>query len=222
MPETPAEFGCVFDCDGTLIDSMVAWREVEDELARLAGVKLTKEQTDLITTLTLPEVGDFFHDQLGVGNSPQDVLDLVDEFMADFYSNRAKPRPGALEFVQVLAARGVPMAVASSTPSALLRAGIEHAGFAPYMRAVVSVDDVGHSKREPHVYDCARESLGTPRHCTFGFEDAAYALDTLRTAGYRTVGVYDCDLSGTYEQLLSAADRTVRSFHELNSERFPE
>lgn len=221
MVETSAEFGCIFDCDGTLIDSMVAWREVEDELARLAGVELTKEQTDLITTLTLPEVGEFFHGQLGVGNSPQGVLDLIGEFMADFYGNRAQPRAGALEFVQALAARGVPMAVASSTPSALLRAGIEHAGFAPYMRAVVSVDDVGHSKREPHVYDCARASLGTPRHRTFGFEDAAYALGTLRAAGYRTVGVYDCDLSGTYEQLASVAERTVCSFRELNGERFP-
>ena len=214
------EFGCIFDCDGTLIDSMVAWRQVEDELARRAGVTLTKQQTDLITTLTLPEVGDLFHREFGLGESAQDVLDIIDCFMGDFYSNKAEPRPGALEFVQNLHARGIPMAVASSTPSELLQAAVAHAGFAPYMQAVVSVDDVGHAKREPHVYDYARSFLGTRRDNTFGFEDAAYALVTLKDAGYRTVGVYDCDLSGTREQLQQLADVYAESFRELDGKTF--
>lgn len=214
------EFGCIFDCDGTLVDSMVAWREVEDELARRAGVVLTKQQTDLITTLTLPEVGDLFHREFGLGDSAQDVLDVIDEFMGDFYTNRAEARPGALEFVKALDARGIPMAVASSTPSALLKAAIAHAGFEPYMRAVISVDDVGHSKREPHVYDHARSYLGTERQNTFGFEDAAYALNTLNDAGYRTVGIYDCDLSGTKDQLKQLAERYIESFEEVSGKTF--
>lgn len=214
------DFGCIFDCDGTLIDSMVAWREVEDELARRAGVTLTKQQTDLITTLTLPEVGDLFHEEFGLGESAQDVLDVIDQFMGDFYTNRAQARPGALEFVRTLHERDIPMAVASSTPSELLRAAIEHARFAPYMRAVISVDDVGHSKREPHVYDHARSFLGTQRENTFGFEDAAYALVTLDDAGYRTVGVYDCDLSGTRDQLKQLAGVYAESFEELDGETF--
>ena len=35
--------GVIFDCDGTLIDSMDAWRDLEGELGRRAGVELTSE-----------------------------------------------------------------------------------------------------------------------------------------------------------------------------------
>lgn len=212
--------GIVFDCDGTLIDSMSAWRELEEGLARRAGAVLTKQDTDALTTMTIPECAAYLHGRFGLGVSSADVEGMIDEFMADYYANRAVAKPGVLEFVRALDACGVPMAVASSTPSALLQAGVASAGLAPYMRAIVSVDDVGKSKREPVVYDRARESLGTTRAQTWGFEDALYAIRTLRTAGYRTFGIYDCDLSGTCEQLAAEADCFARSFTEVTAKGF--
>lgn len=213
-------FGVIFDCDGTLIDSMGAWRELEADLARRVGAELDKEDTDALTTMSIPECGAYLHGKFGLGESPEEVVGTIDDFMMDYYANRSVARPGALRFVRGLADAGVPMAVASSTPSALLRAGIEHAGFAPYMRAIVSVDDVGKSKREPAVYDRAREALGTTRAQTWGFEDATYALRTLNAAGYHTFGVYDCDLSGTFEELAGEADMVARSFEAVSAADF--
>ncbi len=165
--------GVVYDCDGTLIDSMGVWRALEDELAAQGGFALTKADTDHITTLTIPECGDFFHEKFGLGASGAAVKGMIDEFMMDFYANRAQERPGALAFVRALAERGVPQSVASSTPAPLLRAGLAHAGFAPYLADIVSVDDVGASKREPAVYDRAREPLGTTRAQTWGLRGRA-------------------------------------------------
>lgn len=213
--------GVIFDCDGTLVDSMGVWRELEDELARRADVELTRADTDELTTLTIPECGAFFHERFGLGKDAADVVGMIDEFMMEFYRERSTARPGALAFVKGLAERGVPMSAASSTPKPLLVAGLEHCGFAPYLLDIVSVDDVGKSKREPAVYDRARESLGTAREETWGFEDSSYALRTLRGAGYRTVGIYDCDLSGTYDDLQILADIAIRSFEELDSAMFP-
>ena len=47
--------GVIFDCDGTLIDSMMVWREAESALARRAGVTLTANDTDALTAMTIPE-----------------------------------------------------------------------------------------------------------------------------------------------------------------------
>lgn len=210
--------GVIFDCDGTLIDSMAAWRELEEDLARQAGATLTKKDTDALTTMTIPECGSYMHGRFGLGKSGADVEDMINAFMSDYYANRAVAKPGVLEFVRALDELGVPMAVASSTPSALLRAGVASAGLAPYMRAVVSVDDVGKSKRDPMVYDRAREALGTVREQTWGFEDALYAIRTLKRAGYRTFGIYDCDLSGTREELAAEADRFAESFARVRVE----
>ena len=51
-------------------------------------------------------------------------------------------------------------------------------------------------------------------------EDAIYAVRTLARAGYGTVGVYDHDLSGTWGQLSAEADLAIRSFEDLDAERF--
>lgn len=215
-----SRIGVIFDCDGTLLDSMGVWREVEGELARRAGVTLTAADVDELTTLTIPECGAFFHERYGLGESNEAVVRTIDELMLDFYRTRAEARPGALAFVRGLAERGVRMSVASSSPLPYLQAGLARCGFAPYLDAVVSVDDVGKSKREPAVFDRAREAMGTPLATTWGVEDSVYAVRTLRDAGYRTLGIYDCDISGTPEQLETAADRFIASFEELDAEEF--
>lgn len=212
--------GVIFDCDGTLIDSMDAWRDLEGELGRRAGAELTSEDRQTLCTLNIPESAQYFHDRFGLGASGDEVVGMMDEIMLDFYGNRAVARPGALAFIEGLARHGVVMSVASSSPKPYLEAGLVCAGIAPYLEAVVSVEDVHSNKRNPKVYDHTRDLMGTSTSLTWGFEDAIYAVRTLARAGYGTVGVYDHDLSGTWGQLSAEADLAIRSFEDLDAERF--
>lgn len=212
--------GVIFDCDGTLIDSMDAWRDLEGELGRRVGVELTSEDRQTLCTLNIPESAQYFHDRFGLGASGDEVVGMMDEIMLDYYGHRAVARPGALAFIDGLARHGVVMSVASSSPKPYLEAGLACAGIAPYLEAVVSVEDVHSSKRNPKVYDHTRNLMGTSTALTWGFEDAIYAVRTLARAGYGTVGVYDHDLSGTWGQLSAEADLAIRSFEDLDAERF--
>lgn len=212
--------GAIFDCDGTLMDTMGLWTAMEDELAARAGHRLSEEEVAALRTYTLEESAAFFHDRLGLGASRREVTELIVERLAHHYATRAKLRDGALEFVRRLAEAGVPCAVASSSPHSMLDPGLACTGLAPYIRAVVSTDDVGSSKRTPAAYDRALELIGTPRGATWVFEDAIYALRTARGAGYRTVGMWDRDDSGTFEELSGVADVAVRGWDELDAERF--
>ena len=212
--------GVIFDCDGTLIDSMDAWRDLEGELGRRVGVELTSEDRQTLCTLNIPESAQYFHDRFGLGASGDEVVGMMDEIMLDFYGHRAVARPGALAFIAGLARHGVVMSVASSSPKPYLEAGLACAGIAPYLEAVVSVEDVHSNKRNPKVYDHTRDLMGTSTSLTWGFEDAIYAVRTLARAGYGTVGVYDHDLSGTWGQLSAEADLAIRSFEDLDAEMF--
>ncbi|WP_296011516.1 HAD family phosphatase [uncultured Adlercreutzia sp.] len=215
-----SEIGIIFDCDGTLVDSMGAWHDVDRTLCAEAGIQLTEADADAITTMSLEEASAYLHEQCGLGESTAAVMDLIFERMRAFYANDVEAKPGALAFVRALHERGVPMAVASSTSPDMLRTCLDRCGFTPYLRAIVSVDDLNTSKREPAVYDYARSFLGTERANTWGFEDAAYALDTLRDAGYRTAAIYDNDISGTREALIARADFLIPTFEALDPETF--
>lgn len=217
MGQTNSEIGVIFDCDGTLVDSMDAWRHVEESIANMAGITLSKEDTDALTTMSIPECGEYLHGKFGVAESGEAVETIINTMMLEFYQTKAAAKPGTLEFVKELAAAGAPMCVASSTPNEPLDAGIANAGFAPYMQAVLSVDDVGHSKREPHIYLRACEIMGTDPQNTWVCEDAAYALTTAREAGFHTLGVFDCDLSATWEQIVELAELPIRSFEDISA-----
>ncbi len=210
--------GAIFDCDGTLLDTMGLWHTMEAELARMVDHELTAEEVDLLCTFTLPETARYFHERYGLGENTAEVERLVNEMAVEFYRTKARPRPGALDFLQALKDAGVPCAIASSSPHSMLDPGVEATGLAPYISHVVSVDDVGVSKREPAAYDRARELLGTPLEATWVFEDAAYAVKTARNAGYPTVAIWDCDESGTFEELSRLADLAVRSYGEIDVE----
>ncbi|MEG0323079.1 MAG: HAD family phosphatase [Raoultibacter sp.] len=212
--------GVIFDCDGTLLDSMESWRIVEDSILVSGGVEPSDKITAELGPLTIPEAGAHLHEKYGIGTSGEDVKRMIDEGMLDYYRNEVEPREGALEFVRALHEAGVKCSVASSSPQPYLQAGLEYTGFTPYLEAIVSVDDVGRSKREPAVFDEARRLMGTALEDTWGFEDSLYAVHTLNNAGYKSVGIYDTDLAGTFEELQATADIAVRTFEALDVKTF--
>ena len=212
--------GVIFDCDGTLLDSMGMWHSLDDRIAERAGVVFTKADRDIFTSSTLDESADHMHMKYGIGTSGSHVAQMIKDELMGYYESEATTRAGVDDLVRGLHELGIPMAVASSTPSEYLLVGLETVGLAPYFESVVSVEDIRSSKREPLVYDKARESLGTARELTWGVEDAAYALQTLMRAGYRTCGIYDTDIAGTFEQLSEFSELTLRSFDHITPQTF--
>lgn len=219
MPDNNS-IGIIFDCDGTLLDSMGVWHDMDVRLAERVGVEFTPEDSAFLTRSNIYECGNYLFEKYGLGASGADVVDIINTYMMEFYKNEATPRPGAMEFVRGLYELGIPMSVASSTVPELLHQGLETSGFLPYFRAVVSVDDVGSSKREPAVYDMARKPLGTTREQTWGFEDAIYAVRTLNASEYKTCGIYGDDISGKADELQRESDLFITDFTNITPTDF--
>lgn len=196
----------IFDFDGTLAESMGVWRGLEEDLCRMSGAEDTEQVVRDLCPLTIPEVAAYFHEGFGLAESNEAVIAIIDDIMSQRYAHDVIAKPGALDLVRALHEAGIPMVVVSSTPHHLLDIGLGALGMAPYMTGVVSVDDVGHSKREPHAFMEACRIVGAEPFETLVFEDSVYAIETAKAAGMATFGVFDMDESGTVEQLREAAD----------------
>jgi len=205
----------VIDCDGTLLDSMPAWDKAEAELISRSNMPFTMEMLTEIRAAPMYEGCRIFHERYGVGNSVDDVVELMDELLLGGYANDVEPVVGAPEFVRAAKAADVPLAVASSSPQRFLQAGLKRTGLIDLFDEVVSTEDVLISKEDPAFFLKVLELLDAPLEGAWGVDDAIYAIRTMKQAGLRTIAKYDSPSTGTYDELLAEADITIREFKEL-------
>ena len=191
MSSKRAITGAIFDCDGTLLDSLPRWRGVEQMLAHEAGAVVTPEESDLFVSFTIPEVAQYFHEHFGLGANVSAVVGMIDDYMMAYYEGAAQLLPGVGTLLESCASNGVRMSVASSSAHLYLETGLKRVGVFDLFDAVLSVDDVAASKREPLIFARAREAMDTDIPLTWGFDDSVYAIQTMRDAGFPVVGIFD-------------------------------
>lgn len=211
--------GAILDFDGTLVDSLDAWRDLESVLLKESDVSVTLEDRAQFTTFTLDETAQWFHENGGLGRSAADVRQIMDDYMVAYLSRSTRVLPGVRSFLDSCAQHGIKMSVASSSPQLYLRTALEATGLMPYFTQVLSVEDIGGSKREPRIFDIAREFMGTDKEATWGFDDSLYALRVLRNAGYPTVGIYDPHEQIPFDSWKDHVTIVVGSFEELSIDR---
>lgn len=214
--------GFIFDMDGCLLDSIKAWHEVDRRLCESAGISLTKEERDKLSTLTLEEAAVWFHERFGIMGSGEEVVRTMGGYLLDFYEREVEANPGAVGFVGALHEAGVPLCVLSSSPQAFLRGGLEHAGLSRFFGddLVISAEDRGWAKRKTDTFEKVCALMGTKPGETWLFDDSWYAVASARDAGLRTVGVFSSDLCGTHEELARHSNYVVDSFAELDPNHF--
>ena len=125
---------------------------------------------------------------------------------------RAGPPPvrGVVAFVDELAARRVPRAVATSASRYDADRLLGRTGLRDRFDVVVTAEDVRRGKPDPEVYLLAARGLGLPpAHCLV-FEDAVVGVQAARSAGMRVIGVSTTH-SGT-ELRAAGAERAVEHF----------
>lgn len=194
---TPKAF--IFDCDGTLIDSMGVWLGVQPRLLASYGVEgLTSDDFAEFEHLSVEDECAAYHERWGVGDSAEEVYDRLMGLLEDAYRHEVPARPGMAAFVEGAAAAGIPMAIATSTPEHLVRAGLAHVGVENFFENVTTTGMAGASKQHPDVYDLALRRLCEERGLSvpapgevWVFEDAVFGLKSSGAAGYRRVGIFD-------------------------------
>lgn len=185
--------GAIFDCDGTLLDSMCMWNSVFARLVESYGIDPTPELIARIEAATLPHTSEMLHEDYGAGASSQEVLDHIHSVVLNEYVTNIKEMPGARAFVESLAAEGIPMIVASSTTSSVLRHVLAHFKLDKYFIDIICTAEVrdGRDKDFPDVYLEALSRLGTPIEETWVFEDAPFAVRSSRSAGFHVAGIHN-------------------------------
>jgi HAD superfamily hydrolase (TIGR01509 family) len=182
--------GYIFDCDGTLVDSMplhfrawmasfvhheAPWHWTEDEFYANAGVP------DRVTVMEL-------NARYGVSLDP----DSIHEFKAEWYSRHLAdlaPVPAVAALAKRYHEEGRKISVASGSDLSLVAPSLEVAGLAPLFDIVITPADVKRGKPAPDMFLLAAERMGVdPADCLV-FEDGKPGIEAAEAAGMKWVFV---------------------------------
>jgi HAD superfamily hydrolase (TIGR01509 family) len=195
----------IFDCDGTLVDSEPLARLAWERALAPYGYALTDADAEACVGLPYPRVHEYFAARV--------TLPAAEPFWTEFsgelftlIDTELAPFDDAVDAARELRSRGVPVAVASSSPRERLERTLGRAGLLDAFDVVVAGDEVEHGKPAPDMFLLAAARLGVRPSACVVIEDSPPGVQAGRAAGMFTLAV--CRVPGT-EASLAAADRVV-------------
>jgi HAD superfamily hydrolase (TIGR01509 family) len=195
----------IFDCDGTLVDSEPLARTAWERALEPYGYEVTEADVEACIGRPFPRVHAYFaervalpgHDEMWAAFSSR-LFELIDAELVPF--------DDAIDAARELRSRGVPVAVASSSPRERLQRTLGRAGLLDAFDVVVAGDEVTHGKPAPDMFLLAAARLGVSPSTCIVIEDSPPGVQAGIAAGMFTLAV--CRVPGT-EASLAAADRVV-------------
>ncbi len=212
----------VFDLDGTLIDSMRIWQEVDEEFFARRNMPVPEHYQAEIAHLGFRASAEFTVAKYLPQESVPAVLEEWRAQVAGKYASADAERyfkAGAQAYVRALHAAGVRLGVATASAPELFLPVLEAGGIRELFSAFTTVDEAGAHKGCTDIFFLSAQKLGAePAQCAV-FEDNLTALRAAKRAGMFTVGVFDEAARDTAPQLMAEADVFVRTFSELENYR---
>lgn len=210
--------GAIFDMDGTLLDSMPVWDQLSQRFLGQYGVDVTKADYEAIEGTTQLQGAQYFIDTYPfLPLTAETLITGLDKLITARYEQLARPKEGVRPFLEGLRARGVKLAIATLTARHHAEKALRDRGLLQYFEFMLTIEDVGVSKREPDIYLAAADRLGLLPACCVVFEDAPYAGQTAKKAGFRVCGMAEPAYAEGERLLRAASDWFVeRSFDELS------
>jgi mannitol-1-/sugar-/sorbitol-6-/2-deoxyglucose-6-phosphatase len=203
----------IYDLDGLLIDSEPCWVQAEMEALRSVGVPLTAERCLETTGLRLDEAVAYWavrHPWTTV--SHEEVVRRILERVLALLAARAPLKAGVRESLAVVRAAGLRVAVASSSPLALIEGALERVRLRSAFEQVVSAEGERFGKPHPGVYltTAARMRVG-PASCV-ALEDSVNGVLAATAARMKCIAVPE---RRPVDPRLERADAVIDSLLEL-------
>jgi len=181
--------GIVFDCDGTLADTMPLHWQTWQRIAAQYGLSLTKERFYSLGGVPAREILRMLSTEQGVALDPLAVAHEKEEAYLALLSH-VEP----INLVVGVAHENygkIPLAVASGGNRHVIEQVLDHLGIRHLFQAIVTSEDVAHQKPAPDIFLEAARRLGVPPQFCRAYEDTDLGMQAIRAAGMEAVDVRD-------------------------------
>ncbi|MEG1993679.1 MAG: HAD family phosphatase [Oscillospiraceae bacterium] len=205
----------IFDMDGTLINSMYEWGRLSRNFLQSHNIEYNDNISRIVSKMTLEGAAEYFAFNFDLGLKKEQVYYEMMKRMEFYYENKFVLKAGVKDYLLLLHKNNIKLCVATSTNEKLAIKCLERLGIINLFENVFSCETYGLSKRKPDIYNMAANYMGGKPEETAVFEDAPFAAQTAKNAGFITIGVYDVCFKNEQNILTNICDKYIISFEEL-------
>lgn len=207
--------GAIFDLDGTLLDSMGIWSEIDQRFLIRRGIEPPGDYTAMIKTMEFSQAAEYTIDRFHLNERPEALMNEWTLMAQDAYAHEIKLKPMAKVYLKSLVQRGVRLGVATSSTEELFIPALKNNGVFDLFSVFTTTKEVSRGKRFPDIYLKTAQKLDLPPSDCVVFEDALHGIQGAGSGGFLTVCVYDASSDLEKEAAQCAADIYIHSFAEL-------
>ena len=205
----------IFDLDGTLVDSMWMWKDIDIEFLARYGYECPEDLQKAIEGMSFSETAVYFKERFALPIELDEIKRIWTEMSIDKYRNEVPLKPGAGEFLRRLKERGVALGIATSNGRDMVDAVLGSLGIEGLFDNVTVGCEVANGKPAPDIYLHVAGLLGVrPENCLV-FEDVPAGILAGKRAGMEVCAVEDAFSREFAGEKRSLADYFIADYFEL-------
>lgn len=208
----------IFDLDGTLIDSMGIWAQIDRSFLSGRGLSVPSDLHTRVEGKSFHETAVFFKELFSLPESPEEIKRIWREMAYERYAHGMPLKEGAGEFVRLLRKMRKKTGIATSNSRELTESCLLDIGVLPFFDTIVTADEVVNGKPRPDIYLKAAENLGVDPSLCLVFEDTGAGIMAGRTAGMYTCAVFDEQNCEKFSENCEYSHFSIHSFCDIIKE----
>ena len=198
--------GVIFDVDGVLLNSMPVWENLGELYLDHLGIEAEKNLGETLFEMSLEEAADYLISHYNLEKTVEEVVQGLNKEVEDYYAKRVPLKEGGRQYLEEFRERKIPMVIATTGDRKNAEAALKRLKVFSYFEGIFTASEIGSGKNQPDLYFAAALQLDTDPGQTWVFEDAWHAIRTAKSAGFKTVAVYDKANDKNLGQIWNHAD----------------
>ena len=211
--QAPPFRAALFDLDGTLLDSLGIWSEIDKAFFASRGMRIPDGFGKAIAGKSYRESAEYTVAHYLPNERWEDIVQEWIGMVRLEYAEKVQPKSGAVRYVRMLKRCGVRLAVATALPPELYEPCLNRLSLMDLFDCCCSTEHTGGSgKQSGEVYALAAQKLGIENADCMVFEDVPEGI-----LGAKRLGMQTCFVRNADGEALCNADYTIWTFDDLSA-----
>lgn len=210
----------IFDLDGTLMDSMGIWKDIDIEFLGERNIPFEENLQEKIEGMSFTETAEFFKSYFHLSESIEELKQIWNSMAEHKYRYEIQPKLGAMEFLSDLKEKNIKMGIATSNSPELIAAITKAWHLDDYISVVVTACSVNKGKPAPDVYLEAARQLGVAPCDCLVFEDIVKGIQAGKNAGMKVCAVEDSYSEFQREEKKKACDYYITTYDDIKNKTY--